>query len=214
MKVACFVPLRKQSKRVLDKNNQLIGGKSLVSHITHSISACSGINSFSLYTSTPEYLKDAHQNFQIVERHPSLDSDQTLGIEIYQSFSQAVPADIYVLVHATSPFLTSKSLQLGLDAVLKGTHDSSFSVSQVKTFAWFDGKPLNYSPQLIPRTQDITPVFFETSAFYIYRREVLDTGTRIGTNPKMIVLSGIEAIDIDEPDDLELARSLFRSRFL
>ena len=213
MKVVCFVPLRKQSKRVLDKNNQLIGGKSLVSHITYSVAACRGIDSFYLYTSSDDYLADAHPCFKLLVRDPLYDSDHTLGIDIIQSFSSLVHADIYILVHATSPFLTPSSLQIGLDSVRVEGYDSSYSACKIQTFTWYDGSPLNYDPGFIPRTQDIKPIYYETSAFYIYRREVIDSGRRIGVNPKMIELSGIESVDIDDPDDLDLARSYWNSKF-
>ena len=211
MKVVCFVPLRKQSKRVPDKNNQLIGDKSLVHHITHSVAECSSIDSFCLYSSSAEYLNDAHHRFKLIDREPHLDSDETLGMDIYKSFARIMPADIYVLVHATSPFLTTRSLQMGLDSVLNGGYDSSFSAAKIQTFAWYAGSPLNYETQYVPRTQDITPVFYETSAFYIFRHEVLENGSRIGNNPKLIELSGIEAIDIDDPMDLAMARNYWNT---
>jgi CMP-N-acetylneuraminic acid synthetase len=141
----------------------------------------------------------------------SLDTDETLGIHIYQSFASLVDADIYVLVHATSPFLTQRSLQKGVESVLHGGHDSSFSVRKVSTFAWFSDSPLNYSLDCIPRTQDLSPIFWETSGFYIFRKHVISQGKRIGDNPCMIELSAIEATDIDTLEDLEDARLLWHA---
>ena len=43
---------------------------------------------------------------------------------------------------------------------------------EVKTFAWFEDKPLNYNLNNIPRTQNIKPVLFETSAFYIFKKNL------------------------------------------
>ena len=56
------------------------------------------------------------------------------------------------------------------------------------------------------RTQDIKPIFYETSAFYIFRNELLKKyNRRIGQNPFMVETDNIESIDIDEKKDYELA---------
>ena len=61
----------------------------------------------------------------------------------------------------------------------------------------------------VPRTQDIEPVFVETSGFYVFEREVLiKHGRRIGDKPKMVEVSREESIDIDELVDYEAAKRL------
>ena len=44
------------------------------------------------------------------------------------------------------------------------------SVSHIQTFTWYKNTPINYNLDNVVRTQDIKPVFWETSAFYIFKK--------------------------------------------
>ncbi len=69
-----------------------------------------------------------------------------------------------------------------------------------------NGKPINYDMKNIPRTQDLEPIYEETSAFFIFRREVFtELGQRIGNNPYICEVDQLEAIDIDTAEDFEFA---------
>lgn len=176
--------------------------------VTETVSKCSGIDSHYIFTSEASYLKGAAHPFRLLQRDPSLDADRTLGIEIYRSFAKMIDADIYVLVHATSPFLSESSLQAGIDAVKHGEFDSAFSARRIQTFCWYQNKPLNYLIDSIPQTQNVTPVFWETSGFYVFRKHLLEANRRIGDRPKVIEVSLTESLDIDNPEDLDDARML------
>ena len=142
-----------------------------------------------------------------IKRDSSLDSNDTKGFDIYNSFIDIVDSDIYCLCHATSPFIKEKSIIKGLDKLINEDYDSSFSVSKLKTFSWFKNKPLNYDFINVVRTQEIEPVFWETSAFYIFKKEILKINKRrIGFKPFMVETDKIESIDIDEQEDYELDR--------
>lgn len=67
---------------------------------------------------------------------------------------------------------------------------------------WKDGKPFNYELNAIPRTQDLPPLYEETSGFYIYKKNVMTKLNRgIGNNPFIVEVDEIESIDIDEKED-------------
>ena len=70
-------------------------------------------------------------------------------------------------------------------------------------------KEINYDLNDVPRTQDMEPIWVETSAFFMFRKEIFTVhNRRIGFNPYIQEVSGIEAVDIDEPKDYELACKL------
>jgi CMP-N-acetylneuraminic acid synthetase len=61
---------------------------------------------------------------------------------------------------------------------------------------------------LVP-TQQLEPVYMETGAFFIFRKDVFaSTGRRIGKNPYMHIVDSFEAIDIDTADDFEMAEAV------
>ena len=93
--------------------------------------------------------------------------------------------------------------------VESGEYDSAFSAERVQTFAWWQGKPLNYSLERVPRTQDLEPIYVETSAFFVFREDVWrEKHRRIGERAYMAVTDRIESMDIDNPDDFLLAEAI------
>lgn len=206
MKVVAFVPIRLNSKRVVGKNLKMLGGKPLMQYILETLVKVNNIDEVYVYCSSEEVIPYLPQGVKFLKRSTVLDGDETLGKEIYEAFVKDVDADVYMLAHTTSPFIKAGTIENAIDKVVNGGHDSSFSAQKIQTFTWFNGKPLNYSLKDIPRTQTIEPVYVETSAFYIFRREVwTEMGQRIGNTPHMAIIDQIEGIDIDYPEDFEFA---------
>ena len=206
MKVVAFVPIRLNSKRVVGKNLKMLGGKPLMQYILETLVKVNNIDEVYVYCSSEEVIPYLPQDVKFLKRSTALDGDETLGKEIYEAFVKDVDADVYMLAHTTSPFIKAGTIENAIDKVLNGGHDSSFSAQKIQTFTWFNDKPLNYSLKDIPRTQTIEPVYVETSAFYIFRREVwTEMGQRIGNTPHMAIIDQIEGIDIDYPEDFEFA---------
>ena len=209
MKVVAFVPIRLNSKRVVGKNLKMLGGKPLMQYILETLSKVGNIDEVYVYCSSEEVIPYLPQGVKFLKRSTLLDGDETLGKEIYEAFVKEVDADVYMLAHTTSPFIKVETIENAIDKVVNGGHDSSFSAQKIQTFTWYNGKPLNYSLKNIPRTQTIEPVYVETSAFYIFRREVwTELGQRIGNNPHMAIIDQIEGIDIDYPEDFEFAQKV------
>lgn len=206
MKVVAFVPIRLNSKRVVGKNLKMLGDKPLLQYILDTLASISSVDEVYVYCSREEIKPMLPQGVKFLKRDESLDRDETLGQEIYDAFTKEVDADVYILAHTTSPFIKAATIENAVKKVTDGSHDSAFSAQKVQTFSWYKGQPLNYDLKEIPRTQTIEPVYFETSAFYIFRKEVWTVAhQRIGDNPYMAIVDPIEGIDIDNPEDFDFA---------
>lgn len=206
MKIAAFVPIRLNSKRVVGKNLKMLGDKPLLQHILETLVKVPLISDVYVYCSQESIIPYLPQGVKFLKRDTSLDSDETLGKEIYEAFVKDVDADIYMLAHTTSPFIKCETISNAIEKVASGEHDSAFSAQKIQTFAWYNGAPLNYDLKEIPRTQTIEPVYVETSAFYIFRKEVwTQMHQRVGNTPYMAIVDAIEGIDIDYPEDFEFA---------
>ena len=209
MKKVAFVPIRLNSQRVEGKNLRLLGGRPLMAYLLQTLTQVENIDEVYLYCSNPDVQQYLPEGVKFLQRDQSLDSNTTLGEEIYDAFTSAVDADIYILAHATSPLIRSATIADAVARVESGEYDSAFSAERVQTFAWWDGKPLNYSLNRVPRTQDLEPVYVETSAFFVFEREVwCGKRRRIGKRPYMAVTDRIESMDIDNPDDFLLAEAI------
>lgn len=215
MKTVAFVPIRLNSQRVAGKNLRSLSGSPLMCHILRTLTAVEAIDEVYVFCSDESIRPLLPEGVQFLHRDPSLDSDTTLGREIYDRFTAEIDADLYILAHATSPFIRAATVAGALDKVRSGEYDSAFSAEKVQTFAWFEGRPLNYSLDNIPRTQTIEPVYVETSAFFIFSRELwCGRGRRIGDKPYMAVVDRIEGLDIDYPEDFAMAEIIAASQNL
>ena len=215
MKTVAFVPIRLNSQRVAGKNLRSLSGSPLMCHILKTLTTVEGIDEVYVFCSDESIRPLLPEGVRFLRRDPSLDRDTTLGKEIYDSFTALVDADLYILAHATSPFIRAATVAGALEKVRSGEYDSAFSAEKIQTFAWFGGKPLNYSLDDIPRTQTIEPVYVETSAFFIFSRELwCGRGRRIGDRPYMAVVDHIEGLDIDYPEDFTMAEIIAASRNL
>ncbi len=206
MKTVAFVPIRLNSKRVTGKNLKLLGGKPLLCYILESLQQVKTIDEIYVYCSDDSIIKYLPLGVKFLKRPDSLDRDETLGQEIYDAFVNTIMADVYILAHTTSPFIKPATIENSLDKIINDDYDSAFSAEKIQTFAWYEGKPLNYELKKIPRTQTIEPIYIETSAFFIFEREVWTKHhQRIGNNPYMAIVDKIEGIDIDWPEDFHFA---------
>ena len=209
MKRVAFVPIRLNSQRVEGKNLRELGGRPLMTYLLETLVQVENIDEVYLYCSNPDIQQYLPEGVKFLQRDERLDSNTTLGEEIYDAFTSEVDADIYILAHATSPFIRTATIADAVARVESGEYDSAFSAERVQTFAWWDGKPLNYSLDRVPRTQDLEPVYVETSAFFVFEREVWrNKRRRIGERPYMAVTDRIESMDIDNPDDFLLAEAI------
>ena len=212
MKTVAFVPIRLNSKRVVGKNLKMLGEKPLMCYILDTLANIKKIDEVYVYCSQESIKEYLPKGVKFLKRPEFLDRDETLGKEIYEEFTKTVDADIYILAHTTSPFIKEETVENALDKILNEGYDSAFSCEKIQTFTWYDGKPLNYDLKEIPRTQTIEPIYVETSAFFMFKRDIWKVHKqRIGFKPYMAQVDKIEGVDIDWPEDFEFAERILET---
>ncbi|MFK9089938.1 cytidylyltransferase domain-containing protein [Bacillus salipaludis] len=205
-KVVAFVPIKLNSQRLANKNILPLGDHSLSWYVFNNLLGIKKIDEVYVFCSDEQIMNYVPKGVKFLKRDRHLDGDLVKGNEIYRSFINKVDSDFYMLAHTTSPFMTHSSVENALNNVLGENYDSALSVQKKQTFIWYKGQTLNYESNNIPRTQDIEPIYIETSGFYIFKKEhFLTHERRVGFNPYFQELDDIEAIDIDTKEDYEFA---------
>lgn len=211
MKTVAVVPMKLNNRRLPQKNTKMFtNGKPLCQYILNTLLTVKGVDEVYVYCSNPDIQEFIPEGVKYLCRSTSLDQDTTKMNEVLQSFAADVPADIYVMTHVTSPFISKESIEKGIEAVKSNRYDSAFAAKKTQEFLWKDGKPFNYELNAIPRSQDLPVLYEETSGFYIYRSEIMTKfNRRIGENPFVVEVGKIEGIDINEEEDFMIADAIY-----
>ena len=209
MTTVAFVPMKLNNERLPGKNTlPFSGSRPLFDSILESLRSVPAIDFVYVYCSDATITASLPEGIKFVQRSSSLDQSTTKINEVISAFAEAVEADTYVLAHATAPFLSSGSISRLVESVHSGEHDSALTVLALREFLWRDGSPLNYDPRNIPRTQDLPAIHAETSGAWAFGRDLAVQGRRVGERVSLIEVSRIEAIDINEPIDFEIAQAV------
>lgn len=204
-----IVPLKLKSRRLPNKNFLLLGGKPLASYIFETLLSIDAIKKVYCYTSEPFLMELLPERVNLLPRPKSLDGDSVRANELFRYAIEGVDDDVILICQAPGPYISSESIAKGLNAVKSGDYDSAFAVKRLQTYCWYDGKPLNYDLGVMKQTQDLLPVYAETSGFYVFRKnDYLKTNTRINGRTFFVEVDDKEAIDIDNPKDFSLAISM------
>lgn len=214
-KIVAVVPMKLNNRRLPQKNTKsFTNGEPLCYYILSTLLTVDRIDEVYVYCSNPHIKEFIPKGVKYLKRSEFLDQDTTSMTEVLISFTKEVPADVYVMTHTTAPFISKESIEKGLNAVLSEGYDSSFAAKKLQDFLWKDGVPFNYQLDNIPRTQDLEPLYEETSGFYIYKKEVMSKlHRRVGEKPYIVEVGEIESMDIDEPEDFMIADAIYNHIF-
>lgn len=221
MKLVALLPMKANSERVKGKNFRDFCGKPLFQWILDELISCDEIDSIVINTDA-EYLLNAsfstHEKVIIRERPLDIRGDLVSMNIIIEDDIRNTDGDIYLMTHTTNPLLTrktiAKAIKLYKSLLNTGEADSLFSVNKIQTrFYDKEARPINHDPDNLLRTQDLEPYFEENSNFYFFTRDSFSkTKTRIGKSPAMFEMELLEAIDIDNQEDWDLASLLMNKR--
>ncbi len=216
-RVVALMPMRHDSERVPQKNYRPFGdGRPLFQHALGALQACDGIDAIAIDTDSPTIKEQCSERFPdviLIDRPEALRSGMIPMNDILLHDTQVVDADFYLQTHSTNPLLSASTLSRAIATFFENRpeHDSLFGVTRIQSRFWTaEGAAVNHDPAVLARTQDLPPFFEENSCVYIFDRETLQRrGNRIGDRPYLFEIDRIEATDIDEEADFEIAELLF-----
>lgn len=214
-RIAALIPIRHHSERLEGKNYRPLCGSPLYHHIIKSLQECSEIDQIVIDTDSPVVLDDAAKHFPnviLLDRPESLRDGRVPMNEVIGYDLSKVSADYYLQTHCTNPLLKASTISRAIEKFLESYPgcDSLFGVTRLQKFLWDGvGRPINHNPNILMRTQDLPPVFEENSNLYLFTAEsFLSRRHRLGLRPQMFEIDPIEAWDIDNALDFQVAEFL------
>ena len=206
--VIAVIHAKGMSERIPNKNMQPLGDKPLFCHAIENAKA-SGL--MVVIDSDSDVILEVGKKWGAtpLKRLPALTASSVTGDElIYWAAINYPNTDIIVQVMPTAPFLKPESIEKAVNFMLENEVDSITAVYQEPFYQWFDSKPAYLVEGVIPNSQDMPMLVYETTGLYAVRTKfALSAKKRINPmNCGLLFVSKLEAIDINTPEDLEFAR--------
>jgi CMP-N-acetylneuraminic acid synthetase len=219
-RLVALMPMRHDSERVPGKNYRPFGdGRPLYCHMLEALLACPEIDRVVIDTDSAtikEQCAERYPGVVVLDRPEHLLSGMTPMNEVLLHDVSQVESEFYLQTHSTNPLLRAETVRGAIHTFLDGYpgHDSLFGVTRLKTRLWdASGRAVNHDPEVLVRTQDLPPLFEENSCLYIFGGQMLrERRNRIGERPYLFEIDRLEAVDIDDETDFELAELIFNWR--
>lgn len=211
--------MRQGSERIPGKNYRSFAGRPLYHHVVETLLASPRVGEVVIDTDSSFILGDAAEHFptvRLLERPRHLCAGGVPMNEVLLHTARLLNARCYLQTHSTNPLLTTETVNRAVERFFEAqpAFDSLFSVTAVRSRFWgADGTPLNHNPRELLRTQDLPPIYEENSNLYLFGAGTLERcGNRIGERPLMFEMDPLEALDIDEELDFQVAEILYLKR--
>jgi YrbI family 3-deoxy-D-manno-octulosonate 8-phosphate phosphatase len=216
MSVVAIIPARGGSKGITGKNLQRVGGVSLIERAVVSALEASSIDHVYVSTDDDAIAEAARAaGAEIIRRPAALanDSASSEAALLHAMERMSGSPRIIVFIQATSPFIDPIDLDFAVARVRDGHCDVAFSAVETYSFLWRatrDGAVgVNHDHTERLRRQDRETHYEETGAFYVMRAAGFrQAGFRFFGRVEVALVDRSRAIEIDEPEDLVLARSI------
>ena len=198
------IPARGGSRGVPRKNIKPLCGKPLLAWTIEAAQAASRLDRYLVSTEDAEIAAVARQwRAEVLDRPAPLATDEATTLSVLQDVLSRVPADVVVLLQATSPIRDPGLIDRCIERFLKTGADSlatGFICKQV---------PYGSSSQ---RRQDIEGFFVDDGNVYVMKVDLVRAGDRYGRRVERMILDREQSLDIDDAFDFWLAEQLLQRR--
>jgi len=214
--VVAVIPARGGSKGVPDKNLRAVGGVSLLGRAVASATSCPAVDRVLVSTDSARLAAEARRfGAEVVDRPAHLAGDTASSEAALLHALEAAPeAEVVAFLQCTSPFLTSEDLARCVEPVADGRAEVAFTATPFHGFVWRGGQDgvvtgVNHREGERLRRQDRPAELLETGGAYVMDAAGFRAaGHRFFGRVVAVEVDPRRAMEIDTPEDLELARHL------
>lgn len=224
-KVSFYLPTRKGSERVINKNTKPFAGieGGLVENKVRQLLKTRLIDEI-IFSSNDETCIAVAEKFndsrlKIIERPIELCLSSTNLQDLICYVPTVTDADHILWGHVTTPLCGAEEYDVAVKLYkekLSEGYDSLVGVTELKNFLLDkDGRLVNNTTDIPwPRTQDLDPLYSINHTMFLARREVYEKQkNRIGRKPLLHVMDEIHSFDIDWPNDFIIAEIMYRNLY-
>ena len=209
MKIVSVILARGGSKGIPKKNITKLSGIPLIAY-TILASKNSEVSETWVSTDCEEIAKVSSElGANVLMRPSNISEDTSSSEEALLHFAKNIDFDILVFIQPTSPSLSPKYIDKGLN--MMDDYDSVFSAYKEHWYPrWTKQfKPNNWDINNRPRRQDVEELYVENGAFYITTKEnLLKSKLRYSGNIGIVEMPLEKSFQVDTLDELKLIEKL------
>lgn len=199
-------PARGGSKGVPGKNIRPLCGKPLLAWTIESAKASTRLDRFIVSTEDDSIAQVARRwGADVLPRPPELATDEASTLSVLQHALTHIPADIVVLLQATSPIRDPGLIDRCIDRFREVGADSLATGYMCKASEY---------GQNALRRQDLSGFFYDDGNVYVIRAEMIRQGDRYGKRIERVVVDREHNVEIDDEFDFWLAEQVLLRREL
>ena len=212
MKIVSLITARGGSKEIPMKNIVEINKKPL---IWYSINASlnSQVDETWLSTDSEKIKEIALEcGSKVINRPDNISTGQSQSEEALLHFADNIDFDIIVFIQPTSPFISPKYINQGLEKM--NQYNSVFTVTKEHWLPRWDLNinPIDWNIDQRPMRQERPTTYVEAGMFYITtKKELLKSKLRYSGKIGVIEIPLHDSFQIDSENDLLLIKRLMRS---
>lgn len=225
-KITFFLPTRKGSERVKNKNTRQFAGieGGLVENKIKQILATKHIDEI-IFSSNDEKCMGIAEKYssdnrlRIIPRPNELCLSSTNLQDLICYVPTVTDADHILWGHVTTPLAGAEEYDKGIELYLSKLHDgydSLVGVTELKNFLLNkNGKLVNNTTNIPwPRTQDLEALYEINHTMFLAKREVYtEQKNRLGKKVLLHVMDEIHSKDIDWEDDFSIAEVMYKNLY-
>jgi CMP-N-acetylneuraminic acid synthetase len=219
-KIVALIPVREGSKRVKGKNfRNFFNGLSIFDIKINQLKESKLLNDIYVSSDSLKVKKLCKsKKVKFLKRAPKYCKDHNYPwYEIHNSILDKIPGNPYVAwCLTTSPTFSRFDDAFKIFIKNKERYDSLVGVLQSKNFILDkNGKSKNFNPGMWhPYSQELENNYFITGSIFLARKnDMLKWNYWFGRRPFLFKLNKIESIDIDEPEDFNLGKIIYKNEY-
>ncbi len=219
-KIIAIIPARGGSKEVPRKNIKLLAGKPLIAYSIEPALKSKYIDKVVVSTEDEEIAEISKKyGAEVIERPEKLAKDETsLDPVIFNAVNsiekkEDIKYDFVLTLQPTSPLLTTETVNKAIETMANRDYDTLITVKD-ETHLYWAKKDGSFIPLYKERKnrQYLDPIYKETGAILISKRESISENNRIGDKIFLFEIPRDESIDIDNYQDWWIAENLLKKR--
>ncbi len=211
MRITAIIPVRRGSERVIDKCLKKFGDTNLLELKIKELLKVSLIDEIIVNTDSNEAIAIAKlHGIGFHKREAYYASSECLANEYFWYLGENTETDIIAYTPVTNPFITAETFTNLIRKYSFKGNNSIVTASRISEFLWNIDKPLNFTLDRHPKSQDLEGFSSINFALCLIPKKVLtESKSIIGPNPEVVEISEIESFDIDSPLDFFFAEQYY-----